>query len=126
MTYLFIGVAAIVFYEAFARCGTLRDVHSLNGTISEAFRVIRDPAASDLEKEEISRRNSTLVLKFMALTVGKIAIAVAISALILWLLCVLAGTPFQDVVLLSASPLVIVALVPLMLLYGWLRHVFRR
>ena len=123
MSILFISTAAILFYEAFARLGTLRDVRTLNGTVAEAFKVIRDPQASDLEKERASRRGSVRVLKYLALTIAKFALAVALSSLALWALCAIADTDFGDMLTLSAEPVTIALLVPLMLVYGWLRHV---
>ena len=126
MTWLFIVAAAIIFFEAFARLDTLRDVRALNGTVAEAIQVIRDPAVSDLEKERTSRRSAVRVLKHLALTVGKIAAAVALSTIVLWALCTAFGVSFADTVAFSASLPAIAAIVPLMLVYGWLRHVLRR
>jgi hypothetical protein len=123
MGILFISMAAILFYEAFARLGTLHDVKALNSTVADAFKVIRDPKASDLEKERVSRRSSVVVLRYLALTIAKITFAVTLSTLVLWALCAIAGTGFGEALALSADPVTIALLVLLMLAYGWLRHV---
>ena len=124
MVYLFIAAAAVLFYEVFARSGAIGDARSLTAAVRSAFETIRDPALSDLEKEKASRRGAVEVLKYLALTLGKIAAAIALSTLALWILCRLAGLPFQSALAHSASLVVIAALIPLMLIYGRLRHVF--
>lgn len=125
MVYLFISIAAVIFFETFARIGVLGDVRKLNSAVAQAFAVIRDPATSDLEKEKASRRGALQVSKHLGLTLVKISAAVALSTLALWILCRLADVPFQNAVSLSASLVVIIALIPMMLIYGGLRHVFR-
>ena len=125
MVYLVIATAAILFYEVFARSGALTDVRNLGGAVRTASATIRDPSISDLEKEMASRRGAVDVLKHLALTLIKIVAAIALSTLALWVLCRLADIPFHSAISHSTSLLVIAGLVPLMLIYGRLRHVFR-
>ena len=125
MVYLVIATAAILFYEVFARSGALADVRNLSGAVRTATATIRDPSISDMEKELASRRGAVDILKHLALTLIKIVAAIALSTLALWILCRLADIPFEKAVSHSASLLVIAGLVPLMLIYGRLRHVFR-
>ncbi len=125
MVYLVIGTAAILFYEVFARSGALDDVRHLGAAVRTASATIRDPAISDLEKEKASRRGAIDVLKHLGLTLIKIIAAITLSTLALWVLCRLAEIPFLSAISHSASLLVIAGLVPLMLIYGRLRHVFR-
>ena len=125
MVYLVIATAAILFYEVFARSGTLDDVRNLSGAVRTAAATIRDPSISDMEKELASRRGAVDVLKHLALTLIKIVAAIALSTLALWVLCRLADIPFEKAISHSASLIVIAGLVPLMLIYGRLRHVFR-
>ncbi len=125
MVYLVIATAAILFYEVFARSGALDDVRSLSAAVRTALETIRDPAISDLEKEKASRRGALDVMKHLALMLTKITAAIVLSTLALWVLCRLADLSFQSAIAHSASLVVIAGLVPLMLIYGRLRHVFR-
>ena len=125
MVYLFISFAAIVFFEVFARSNAVTDVRTITDAVARAFEIIRDPAVSDLEKEKASRRGAATIVKYLALTLLKISAAIMLSSLALWLLCLIADVPFKNAVALSASLIVIAGLIPLMLVYGGLRHVFR-
>jgi len=123
--YLFIAVAALVFYETFVRLKIMRDIQRVFGVAPEAMGIIKSRVLSDLHKERAVRRLAIRVLKDTMLFAAKLIVAISISAALVYTASWFSGTDQAQLLALLISWKVLGALVLLIMLYERLRTSWR-
>jgi len=124
MVYGLLLIAALVFFEAFIRLGTLAPVRVVFSAGPEGLRTISSSVITDDEKERIVRHLSKQMLRATLEMVVKAGLATAAAALLLWIGATALSVPWAEIEKSLLSLPVIAALLVVTLVYARIRHVF--
>ena len=124
MVYGLLLIAALVFFEAFIRLGTLAPVRVVFSAGPEGLRTISSSVITDDEKERIVRHLSKQMLRATLEMVVKAGLATAAAALLLWIGATALSVQWVEIEKSLLSLPVIAALLVITLVYARIRYVF--
>lgn len=114
-------VAGLIFYEAFVALKSLANVRAMQETVRGSLAVVQSTSMSDDEKAAAMQKSSVAMIGSVGVIFAKIFVAVAASALFLYLVSLVAW-PFNELVEYSIRPLPLLAVIVILSVYGMVRH----
>lgn len=114
-------VAGLIFYEAFVALKSLANVQAMQETVRGSLAVVQSTSMSDDEKAAAMQKSSVAMIGSVGVIFAKILVAVAASAVFLYLVSLVAW-PFNDLVEYSIRPLPLLAVIVILSVYGMVRH----
>ncbi|OFX04623.1 MAG: hypothetical protein A3E78_05205 [Alphaproteobacteria bacterium RIFCSPHIGHO2_12_FULL_63_12] len=114
-------VAGLIFYEAFVALKSLANVRAMQETVRGSLAVVQSTSMSDDEKAAAMQQSSVAMIGSVGVIFAKILVAVAASALFLYLVSLVAW-PFNELVEYSIRPLPLLAVIVILSIYGMVRH----
>lgn len=114
-------VAGLIFYEAFVALKSLANVRAMQETVRGSLAVVQSTSMSDDEKAAAMQKSSVAMIGSVGVIFAKILVAVAASALFLYLVSLVAW-PFNELVEYSIRPLPLLAVIVILSIYGMVRH----
>ncbi|GLS26278.1 hypothetical protein [Marinibactrum halimedae] len=115
-------LASIVFWELFIVVKANSTAKELLGITKQSLGVIRSESMDDDEKAIAMQKNSLNMLKQVFLCCLKIMAALFGSFVVFYMAHITGGWTLEELALYSVNPIVLIAVVILLVVYGKIRH----